>query len=85
MIDDFEVPNDSDYGFDDYGPGKRLAVRCMPDELTRDFRLFRPSMRGQDESGLRRGCTVMCRRGPTATKLAGLPALRKHDTVGQRS
>ena len=26
VIDDFEVPGDPGYGFDDYGPGKRLAL-----------------------------------------------------------
>ena len=83
MIDDFEVPDDPDYGFDDYGPGKRLAVSCMPDELMRDFCLFWPSMRGQDESGLRRGCVVMCRPGSNTEKLARLPVLRMNYAVGQ--
>jgi len=29
MIDDFEIPNDPGYGFDDYGPGKRLSLRDL--------------------------------------------------------
>ncbi len=27
MIDDFQVPHDDGYGFDDYGPGKRFTLR----------------------------------------------------------
>ena len=30
MIDDFRIPGDSGYGFDDYGPGKMLALRDFP-------------------------------------------------------
>ncbi len=29
MIDDFEVPDDPGYGFDDYGPGKRLCLAYL--------------------------------------------------------
>jgi hypothetical protein len=30
MIDDFEVPGDSGYAYDDYGPGKRLWFHDFP-------------------------------------------------------
>ena len=30
MIDDFAVPGDAGYGFDDYGPGKQLSLRDFP-------------------------------------------------------
>ena len=29
MIDDFNVPDDPGYGFDDYGPGKRLDINYL--------------------------------------------------------
>jgi hypothetical protein len=81
MIDDFEVPDDPEYGWDDYGPGKQLSVGCMPADIMREYCLFWPSLRGKEESGLRRGCVVMSRRGAAAEKLADLPVLRSHDVV----
>ena len=76
MIDDFEVPDDPAYDFDDYGPGKRISVSYLPEEVRSDFCLFWPNMRGEEESGLHRGCVVICRQGPTAEKLAELSVLR---------
>lgn len=59
MIDDFEVPNESGYGFDDYGTGKRLSLRDFP--LHRDSRIacYVPSKPSSEESGLRRGAIVL--------------------------
>jgi hypothetical protein len=31
IIDDFQVPDDSGYGFDDYGPGKALTLDLLRD------------------------------------------------------
>jgi hypothetical protein len=66
MIDDFEVPGDPGYSFDDYGPGMQLSLRDFP--FHRDNRVVmrfptRPSGR---ESGLRRGCIVLV--SPNLTK-----------------
>lgn len=81
MIDDFEVPDDPAYDFDDYGPGKRLSVSYLPEEVRRDFCLFWPNMPGEEESGLHRGCVVICRQGPTVEKLAELSVLRQNSTT----
>jgi hypothetical protein len=77
MIDDFQVPDDPAYGFDDYGIGKALTVDLFPLELRQDFRLFWPTMQGQEESGLRRGCVVMAKRGLAANKIEMLSVLRE--------
>ena len=57
LIDDFQVPGDRDYGYDDYGDGHvlsldylQLSVRWVP--------LF-PTLRGMDETGARRGCVLL--------------------------
>jgi hypothetical protein len=76
MVDDFEVPDDPEYGFDDYGGGKRLTLGYLPKELLSEFCSFWPAMRGRDESGRRRGCIVLCRRGAMAEKLKKLQTLR---------
>lgn len=76
MIDDFQVPDDPAYGFNDYGNGGRLTVGYLPTELKQEFRLFWPAVRGEEETGPRRGCVVAGRRGLAAQKLETLSLLR---------
>src|SRR3989337_1684244 len=53
VIDDFEVPDDSGYTFDDYGPGKRLCIDYLPE--TPGWQVFFPSLPSGKETGGRRG------------------------------
>jgi hypothetical protein len=59
MIDDFQVPGDAGYAFDDYGPGATLSR----DYLTRcgleGWHLSYPKVPSQIESGGKRGCCVL--------------------------
>ena len=57
IIDDFEVPDDPGYTFDDYGPGKRLCADYLPS--LPDWGLFYPSIPASQETGARRGCGVL--------------------------
>ena len=57
VVDDFEVPGDTGYTFDDYGPGKRLCVDYLPD--VPGWGLFFPSLASAEETGGRRGCAVL--------------------------
>ena len=77
MVDDFEVPDDPGYAFDDYGEGKRLCPRLL-DPLS-DFKLvsFFPAARSDQETGLRRGCVVLAKGGDVADRLASVPSLRR--------
>jgi hypothetical protein len=59
MIDDFEVPDDPGYKFDDYGPGKRLSLRDFPFHKDSRLKTYFPSRPASQESGIRRGCTVL--------------------------
>ena len=81
MIDDFEVPDDPAYAYYDPGAGKRLSASYLPRELMRKFCLFWPSMRGEEETGARCGCVVICRLGASEEKLANLSVLRKNSTA----
>jgi hypothetical protein len=56
MIDDFRVPGDEYYRYDDYGPGKQLCLEYLdrPHLAT-----FFPALPGKDETGLRRGSVVL--------------------------
>jgi len=58
LIDDFEVPDDPGYTFDDYGPGKRLCADYLG-ALPVGWRLFYPAVRSEDETGAKRGCGLV--------------------------
>ncbi len=60
MIDDFEVPGDPGYWFDDYGDGARLTAELLAPLPLDGWGRFYPSVASRDESGLRRGCVVLC-------------------------
>lgn len=62
MIDDFEVPGDPGYGFDDYGNGKRLTRDYIPLAELGDAEILFPTCPSSAEGGLRRGCSVIVSR-----------------------
>lgn len=59
IIDDFEVPHDSGYLFDDYGHGKRLALDYLPDDIITTCAVRFPKLPSSEESGARRGCAAI--------------------------
>jgi hypothetical protein len=60
LIDDFEVPEDPGYGYDDYGPGAVLKGDYLG-EAVRSFslELRYPTTPAAEETGARRGCCVV--------------------------
>lgn len=64
LIDDFRVPSDSGYGFDDYGGPNRLTLHNL--DLDRSPIYF-PTAPSLEETGARRGCAVIP-VGPSATR-----------------
>jgi hypothetical protein len=91
MIDDFEVPSDTGYGFDDYGPGKALVSSYIrPAISAHQLRAFYPSTpsvadypstpmaaAGLAAPGrLRRGCVVLAKEAGHGRVLASIPLLR---------
>ena len=59
LIDDFQIPGDEGYGFDDYGPGKKLAVENLPAKVLKTHRAYFPTAPSTAETGARRGATVL--------------------------
>ena len=59
MIDDFQVPDDDGYLFDDYGAGKKLSESYLPTVDLAGWQLFYPKAHSSDETGARRGCCVL--------------------------
>lgn len=76
MVDDFQVPDDSGYGYDDYGPGKALTPAYLED-LAVPFTAFYPAAAARWETGAKRGCVVLTADNALRQVLADLPCLRR--------
>jgi hypothetical protein len=90
MIDDFEVPGDAGYGYDDYGPGKALISGYIrPAISAHQLQAFYPTTpstadypstplaaAGLAAGRLRRGCVVLGRGAFHGSVLASIPLLR---------
>lgn len=59
VVDDFQVPGDDGYGYDDYGPGGRLTSAILPSEVMAGRVALYPTVPSADETGARRGCVVI--------------------------
>lgn len=59
MIDDFEVPEDAGYSYDDYGPGKRLCLEHLQPLSSLGLSPFFPTLPSAQETGRKRGCVVL--------------------------
>jgi hypothetical protein len=62
VIDDFAVPGDPGYGFDDYGEGRSLTLDYLPPNAIEDMVVLFPSLPSRLETGARRGCAVLVER-----------------------
>lgn len=74
MIDDFKVPGDSDYNYDDYGPGKVLELDyLMPAVERHGLAAFAPALPAKEETGMRRGSLVLCADNEFGALLCSAP------------
>lgn len=72
MIDDFKVPGDSGYRYDDYGSGKALEAEYLP--ALPGWAMLYPAAPSTKETGAKRGSCVLL--SPTFAELP-LETLRK--------
>lgn len=78
MIDDFEVPGDPGYAFDDYGRDRKLSLDYLSELLTsRSLVPFFPSAAAGDETGERRGWVLIVPEGDTSRILDSMPRFRR--------
>jgi hypothetical protein len=75
LIDDFFVPDDPGYSFDDYGNDRALTLEYLG-EAALPFVVYWPSAGSEAETGACRGSAVLATRDGTAERLAALPELR---------
>lgn len=78
MVDDFEVPGDDGYGFDDYGFRRSLSMSCFGTVFRElDLAAYSPSLPSLQESGSCSGCVLLAKTGSEAAReLDMLPLLR---------
>jgi len=74
VIDDFKVPGDPGYAFDDYGPGAVLDATLFNRLPLEGVSLFYPTVLSADETGHRRGWIVL---GKGQVVVDGLRAIDK--------
>lgn len=77
MIDDFKVPDDGGYSYDDYGIGKALTVEYI-DPVTSRYGLdtYFPSVCSENETGAKRGSVTLVKCGTEVSHvLNGFPDL----------
>ena len=78
LVDDFKVPDDGGYTYDDYGPGKALTVDYVePLRVRFGLKLFFPSLPSDDETGRKRGCVVIASDPDLVAHLRQLATLRE--------
>jgi hypothetical protein len=81
MIDDFQVPFDSGYGYDDYGPDKALVPSYIaPAVSNHGLRVFYPSTSSVNESGARRGCVVLAKHSAVVASLSAVSLLKVYSS-----
>jgi hypothetical protein len=78
LIDDFQVPDDREYYYDNYGEGKALELSLLSEVIRKNnLAVFFPQARCSEETGGCCGCVVLVPRGELSQKLAKLPSLRE--------
>jgi hypothetical protein len=72
LVDDFCVPDDPGYGYDDYGPRKALTLDYVADAARRyGLTCWFPTTRADAETGAKRGCVVIAQREARVAKHVG--------------
>jgi len=75
MIDDFELPLDPGYAFDNYGIGKRVSLSLLSD-FREKASFFFPAAPSSDETGAKRGTCAVAWDPQVIEQLSGLDTLR---------
>jgi hypothetical protein len=84
LIDDFQVPDDPGYRFDDYGPGKTLTLKDFSFDREERVDIYFPACPSENETGLRRGCILLANTS-LSTRLERIRSLRRFDSESGRT
>ncbi|MFN6571166.1 hypothetical protein [Dendronalium sp. ChiSLP03b] len=76
MVDDFKVPGDEEYKYDNYGEGKVLSQEYLEPVIKNlNLAAFFPSQRAELETGAKRGCIVLTKNPDSIKKLQEMNTL----------
>lgn len=78
MVDDFAVPDDPGYAYDDYGDGQRLSLEYLDPLASFDVAAFFPNCPSALETGTRRGCVVLAGEAAVRDALRSVRTLRAY-------
>ena len=82
MIDDFQVPGDTGYAYDGYGPGKLLVEEYLPAQALQGWSLYYPTASSDQETGSKSGtCVLLSPALRDSGKLSGLRLARTFSPV----
>jgi hypothetical protein len=81
MIDDFQVPDDAGYGYDDFGDGNKMTLECLENGEPLKLAKFFPSQRSELETSARRGCVILAKESEVIEKLKQAKTLRQWAAV----
>jgi hypothetical protein len=77
MIDDFAVPDDPGYAFDDYGGGHALTLDYLAANGVLPAGVWFPACAAGAETGARRGCVVLARAVDVVRRIDAAHTLRR--------
>jgi hypothetical protein len=77
MIDDFCVPDDTGYGFDDYGIGHSLTLAYLRAHDLLPAGVWFPRSPSLEETGARRGCVVLAQAADLIQRIETVTTLRR--------
>lgn len=66
LVDDFKVPHDQGYGWDDYGPGARLCLEDLWSHVPHACEISFPGIPSEMETGARRGYCLVAKHDTLA-------------------
>jgi hypothetical protein len=77
LIDDFAVPDDPGYGFDDHGTGHALTLAYLGPSAAPPMAVWFPACASGAETGARRGCVVLARDPELIRRIDAMRTLRR--------
>jgi hypothetical protein len=83
MIDDFQVPGDEGYGYDNYGKEKSLTLKYFS-KIFSQYGLmpFFPAISSTQETGYKRGCVILAKGAEEIQKLKFMERLSSKESTG---
>jgi hypothetical protein len=76
MVDDFQVPDDPGYGYDNYSNGKALDINLLNSVSELQLGIFLPKEKGIFETGARKGSIILAKSPEIINKLKSFDTLR---------